>query len=61
MKKLITLALALVMMMSLFAGCSDTGNEESDALYTITGNYKNTTVSTDGYLPLNALCTASRQ
>ena len=46
MKKIIALALATLMALSLFAGCAAAGTAESDALYTITGNFKNTKVTT---------------
>ena len=46
MKKIIALALALLMTLSLFAGCSEADNEEVAPLYTLTGKYKGTSVPT---------------
>ena len=46
MKKIIALALATLMALSLFAGCSTAAKDDADALYTITGNFKNTKVPT---------------
>ena len=46
MKKIIALALATLMVLSLFAGCSAAGGEKAEALYTITGNFKDTKVPT---------------
>jgi len=46
MKKIIALALALLMTLSLFAGCSATEDEAGDALYTLTGKYKDTKLTT---------------
>ena len=46
MKKFIALTLAILMTLSLFAGCSTAAKDDADALYTITGNYKNTKVPT---------------
>ena len=46
MKKIIALALATLMVLSLFAGCAAAGGEKAEALYTITGNFKDTKVPT---------------
>ena len=46
MKKLFALALATLMVLSLFAGCASAGGDKAEALYTLTGNYKNTKVAT---------------
>ena len=46
MKKFIALALAILMTLSLFAGCSTAAKDDADTLYTITGNFKNTKVPT---------------
>jgi polar amino acid transport system substrate-binding protein len=40
MKKLIALALATLMVLSLFAGCGAAGSAKEDALYTVTGKFK---------------------
>ena len=46
MKKIIALALATLMALSLFAGCAAAGSAESEALYTVTGKFKDTKVAT---------------
>ena len=46
MKKIIALALATLMALSLFAGCSTAAKNDADALYTVTGKYKDTKVTT---------------
>ena len=46
MKKIIALALATLMVLSLFAGCAASGGGESEALYTISGKFKDTKVTT---------------
>ena len=46
MKKFIALAMATLMALSLFAGCASAGGDKAEALYTLTGNYKNTKVAT---------------
>ena len=46
MKKLIALALATLMVLSLFAGCASAGGGKAEALYTLTGKYKDTKVTT---------------
>ena len=46
MKKIIALALATLLALSLFAGCAASGKAGSDALYTVTGKYKDTKVTT---------------
>ena len=46
MKKMIALALAALLAMSLFAGCATTANNAEEALYTVTGNFKETKVTT---------------
>jgi len=46
MKKFIALTLAVLMVMSLFAGCAAAGGEKAEALYTVTGKYKDTKVAT---------------
>lgn len=46
MKKIIAVVLAALLALSLFAGCGATANEASDALYTVTGKFKDTKVST---------------
>ena len=46
MKKIIALALATLMVLSLFAGCAAAGGEKAEALYTLTGKYKDTKVAT---------------
>ena len=46
MKKIIALALATLLALSLFAGCAASGKSGSNDLYTLTGNYKNTKVTT---------------
>lgn len=46
MKKIISIALAAIMVLGLLAGCGASGNAESEALYTVTGNFKDVTVST---------------
>ena len=46
MKKSIALALATRMILSLFAGCAAAGGEKAEALYTLTGKYKDTKVAT---------------
>ena len=45
MKKIIALALATLMVLSLFAGCA-AGGDKAEALYTLTGKYKDTKVTT---------------
>ena len=46
MKKIIALALAVVLALSLLAGCGATGKSEAVSLYTVTGNFKNVKVPT---------------
>ena len=46
MKKIIALALATLMVLSLFAGCASAGGGKAEALYTLTGKYKDTKVTT---------------
>ena len=46
MKKIIALALAAVLALSLLAGCGATGKSEAVSLYTVTGNFKNVKVPT---------------
>ena len=46
MKKIIALALATLMVLSLFAGCAAAGGDKAEALYTLTGKYKDTKVTT---------------
>ena len=45
MKKIIALALATLMVLSMFAGCGAAG-DKAEALYTLTGKYKDTKVTT---------------
>ena len=45
MKKIIALALATLMVLSMFAGCAATGGN-AEALYTVTGKFKDTKVTT---------------
>ena len=46
MKKIIALALATLMVLSLFAGCAAAGGEKAEAQYTVTGKFKDTKVAT---------------
>ncbi len=46
MKKIIAIALAALMALSLFAGCGAASNDEAEALYTVSGKFKDTKVST---------------
>ena len=46
MKKMIALALATLMILSLFAGCAAAGGDKAEALYTLTGKYKDTKITT---------------
>ena len=46
MKKFIALALATLMILSLLAGCGAAGKSEEEALYTLTGKFKDTKVTT---------------
>lgn len=46
MKKFISIALAAIMILGLLAGCGASGKAESEALYTVTGNFKDVTVNT---------------
>ena len=48
MKKIITIALAAMLVLSLFAGCgaSAPADDSAEALYTITGDFKDTKVTT---------------
>ena len=46
MKKIIALALAAMLALSLFAGCASAGSGKTEALYTLTGNFKDTKVTT---------------
>ena len=46
MKKMIALALATLMALSLFAGCAAAGGEKAEALYTVTGKFNDTKVAT---------------
>ena len=46
MKKMLTLALAILMILSIFSGCGASGKAEEEALYTLTGNFKDTKVTT---------------
>ena len=46
MKKIIALALATLMALSLFAGCGASGSSEDAPLYTVTGKFKDTKVTT---------------
>ena len=46
MKKLIALALATLMILSLFAGCGAATTAKEDALYTVTGKFKDAKPST---------------
>lgn len=52
MKKIIALALATLMALSLFAGCGASGSADSDAQYTVTGKFKDAkfTTVTEGKL-----------
>ena len=46
MKKIIALALATLMVLSLLAGCGASGKAGEDALYTVTGKFKDTKITT---------------
>ena len=46
MKKMISLALATLMILSLLAGCGGTAGDKADVLYTVTGKFKDTKVTT---------------
>ena len=46
MKKLIALALATLLTLSLFAGCAASNNSDSEALYTVTGKFKDAEITT---------------
>lgn len=46
MKKLIALALATLLTLSLFAGCAASDNSDSEALYTVTGKFKDAEITT---------------
>jgi polar amino acid transport system substrate-binding protein len=46
MKKFISIALAAIMILGLLAGCGASGKANSEALYTVTGNFKDVTVNT---------------
>ena len=46
MKKFIALSLAILMTLSLFAGCAAAGGDKAEALYTVTGKYKDTKITT---------------
>ena len=46
MKKMLSLTLAIAMVLSLFAGCAAAGGTKDEALYTVTGKYKDTKVTT---------------
>ena len=46
MKKMISLALATLMILSLLVGCGGTAGDKADVLYTVTGKFKDTKVTT---------------
>ena len=46
MKKIIAIALAAMLALSLFAGCASAGGDKAEALYTLTGKFKDTKVAT---------------
>ena len=46
MKKMIALALAMLMVLSLLAGCGAVGTAKEEKLYTVTGNFKDAKPST---------------
>ena len=46
MKKIIALALAALMILSLLAGCGASAKDEAEALYTVSGKFKDTKVTT---------------
>ena len=46
MKKIIALTLSLILALGLLAGCNAAGKGDDEALYTLTGNYKDTKVAT---------------
>ena len=46
MKKMIALALAALMMLSLFAGCASSGDSTSETLFAVSGNFTGTEVKT---------------
>ena len=46
MKKVFALALAILMVLSLMAGCNAAGEDDLKATYTVTGKYKNHNLTT---------------
>lgn len=46
MKKFLCLTLALMLALGMFAGCTESGSGNSENLYTISGNFTSTTVTT---------------
>ena len=46
MKKILSIALAAIMILGLMAGCGASSKGDAEALYTVTGNFKETKVNT---------------